>query len=76
MIKTDLRPILGKIVSTLREQWDLVLENMAFKHQFDVLKRSGKRPQFTNADRLFWVILSQVWPRWPEAQAQRGGIFM
>ena len=40
---------------------------MALKHQIDVLKRSGIRPQFTNADRLVWVALSTVWPRWPEA---------
>jgi len=67
MMKTYLRLILGKIVSALCERWDLVLENMALRHQIDVLERSGKRPQFTNADRLVWVFLSTVWPRWPEA---------
>ena len=40
---------------------------MALRHQIDVLERSGKQPQFTNADRLVWVTLSTVWPRWPEA---------
>ena len=67
MMKTYLRLILRKIVSTLCERWDLVLENMALRHQIDVLKRSGIRPQITNADRLVWVFLSTVWPRWPEA---------
>lgn len=67
MMKTYLRLILRKIVSALCERWDLVLENMALRHQIDVLKRSGIRPQFTNADRLVWVFLSTVWPRWPEA---------
>ena len=66
-MKTYLRLILRKIVSALCERWDLVLENMALRHQIDVLKRSGIRPQFTNADRLVWVFLSTVWPRWPEA---------
>jgi hypothetical protein len=66
MMKTYLRLILRKIVSTLCERWDLVLENMALRHQIDVLKRSGIRPH-TNADRLVWVFLSTVWPRWPEA---------
>ena len=37
---------------------ELLLENMAFRHQIAVLERSAKRPQFTNADRLLWVILS------------------
>ena len=40
---------------------------MALKHQLDTLECSGKCPQFTIADRLLWVILSIVWPRWPEA---------
>jgi putative transposase len=67
MIKTYLRLILGKIVSAFCERWDLVLENVALRHQIGVLERSGRRPQFTNVDRLVWVVLSTVWPRWPEA---------
>jgi hypothetical protein len=66
MMKTYLRLILRKIVSSLCERWDLVLENMALRHQIDIRERSGIRPQFTNADRLVWVFLSTVWPRWPE----------
>ena len=66
-MKTYLRLILGKIVSAFCERWDLVLENVALRHQIEVLERSGRRPQFTNADRLVWVVLSTVWPRWPEA---------
>ena len=67
MMKTYLRLILGKIVSAFCERWDLVLENVALRHQIEVLERSGRRSQFTNADRLVWVVLSTVWPRWPEA---------
>jgi hypothetical protein len=67
MMKTYLRLKLRKIVSALCERWDLVLENLALRHQIGVLERSGKRPQFTNADQLVWVFLSTVWPRWPEA---------
>ncbi len=66
-MKTYLGLALRKIVSALCERWDLVLENVALKHQIDVLERSGIRSQFTNADRLVWVFLSTVWPRWPEA---------
>ena len=66
-MKTYLRLMLRKIVSALCERWDLVLENVALRHQIDVLERSGRRPQFTNADRLVWVFLSTVWLRWPEA---------
>lgn len=66
-MKTYLRLILRKIVSALCERWDLVFENVALRHQIDVLERSGRRPQFTNTDRPVWVFLSTVWPRWPEA---------
>ena len=66
-MKTYLRLILRKIVSALCERWDLVLENVALRHQIDVLERSGRRPQFSNVDRMVWVTLSTVWPRWPEA---------
>ncbi len=67
MMKAYLHLILRKIVPALRERWDLILENVALKHQLDILESSGKRPQFTKAGRLLWVILSKVWPRWPEA---------
>ena len=67
MMKTYLRLKLGMIVSALCERWDLVLENMALRHQIDVFKRCGIRPHFRNADRMVWVFLSTVWPRWPEA---------
>jgi len=66
-MKAYLRIILGKIVSVLRERWNLRLENVALRHQIAVLERSENRPQFTNVDRLFWVILSTFWARWPEA---------
>ena len=53
-------------VSTAYAQKDLIkalralgimLENVALSHQIDVLNRSGKRPQFTNTDRLVWVMV-------------------
>ena len=66
-MKTYLRLMLRKIVSALCERWDLVLENVALRHQIDVLERSWRRPQFKNSDRMVWVVLSTVWRRWPEA---------
>ena len=66
-MKTYLRLILGKIVSAFCERWDLVFENVVLRHQIGVLERSGRQPQFTNTDRLVWVVLSTVWHRWPEA---------
>jgi hypothetical protein len=51
-----------------RRRSDLVLEMIALRHQIAVLKRSGtRRPCFGLWDRLFWILLSWWWPRWPES---------
>ena len=44
---------------------DLLLETLALHHQLGVLARSKKR--FRPADRLFWLFLRWLWPRWREA---------
>jgi hypothetical protein len=44
---------------------DLLLETLALRHQLAVLARSNKR--FRPADRLFWLFLRWLWPRWREA---------
>ena len=51
-----------------RSRSELVLEMIALRHQIAVLKRSGtRRPCFGLWDRLFWILLSWGWPRWPES---------
>ncbi len=48
-----------------RERWDVVIEHLALQHQVRGLQRSGThRPRLTPWDRLFWLILSHLWPRW------------
>lgn len=44
---------------------DLLLEILALRHQLGVLARSNRR--FRGADRLLWLILRRVWPRWKDA---------
>src|SRR5262245_50419395 len=46
-------------------RFDLLLEMVALRHQLGVLTRSNKR--FRPADRLLWLILRWLWPRWKEA---------
>ena len=46
---------------------DLVLENVAFRHQIEVLKRGRPRSNLTWADRALWVLLRRWWPSWREA---------
>ncbi len=51
-----------------RNRSELVLVMIALHHQIAVLKRSGtRRPCFGLWDRLFWILLSWRWPRWPES---------
>ena len=36
------------------------------RQQLAVLKQRRPRPRLTDADRLFWVVLSKIWPGWRE----------
>jgi len=56
--------ILLTIISALRSHRALILENLALRHQLEVLQRNTKRPRMTNRDRTLWVILSRLSPNW------------
>ena len=43
---------------------NLAAENIALRQQLIVLKRKQKRPALKGRDRLFWVLLSRIWPGW------------
>ena len=45
----------------------VALENVALRQQLAVFRRTGKRPQLRNGDRLFWVLLSKAWQDWRTA---------
>jgi len=66
-MKTLLRNLFPKMITVLRERWQRSLETMALRHQLTVLERSVKRPRFSPVDRYFWIMLSTLWSRWPEA---------
>ena len=51
------------MVAAFRDRRDLALENLALRQQLRVLKRKGV-PRLKRKDRVFWVVLSQVWPHW------------
>jgi hypothetical protein len=55
--------------SAFRSRVALELENVALRHQLNVLKRSVPRPRLTPADRYLWVVLSRVWQNWRAALA-------
>jgi len=51
------------MIASFRNRWDLALENLALRQQLGALKRKGV-PRLQRKDRVFWVVLSRVWPHW------------
>ena len=59
-----LRSVLMALTAAARERRALALQNIALRHQVDVLMRSRRRPDLRPADRLLWSWLSRTWPDW------------
>jgi transposase InsO family protein len=59
--------LLTALLGTLKSRRDLVLENLALRHQLVVLSSSDKRPRFSSADRLVWTCLRRLWDGWKGA---------
>lgn len=48
----------------LKPRLSLVIENLALRQQLVILRRNTSRPGLRNRDRLFWVVLSNLWRDW------------
>jgi hypothetical protein len=77
-INQDIRTLTGgdpakslwqKMTAVLHERLDLALEILALSLRLAVLERAAKRPQFSQADRCVWVLLSTAWAQWRDAFA-------
>ena len=40
----------------------LTAENLALRQQLIVLKRNQNRPHLKERERVFWKVLSNIWP--------------
>ena len=48
-------------------QANLVMENLALRHQLTILSRKIARPRLRNRDRFFWMAISRLWSHWRSA---------
>jgi len=54
---TFLRALLGRSTA-------VTLENVALRHQLEVLRRATPRLRLRRRARIFWVCLSRLWTNW------------
>src|SRR5713226_5140232 len=57
----------GVVLRIFRDRRSLLLENLTLRQQLTVLKRKHPRPRLGPLDRLFWVVVRQLWSQWKEA---------
>ena len=58
--------IVRTLMSAVRTHRALAVENLVLRQQLAVLKKCTPRPRLTDAERVFWVMLSRVWSDWRE----------
>jgi putative transposase len=56
--------VLGVLLRMLGSRRDLVLENITLRQQLASYKARRRHPRIRVADRVFWVVVQQVWDRW------------
>lgn len=66
-MQTIVMILVALVRETVLSRATLQLENIALRQQVAVLKREKPRPCLRPLDRLFWVFLSRLWPRWKDA---------
>ncbi len=50
-----------------RDRASLAAENLALRQQLAALQHKSRRPRLRKRDRIFWALLSRVWPNWRSA---------
>ena len=54
--------VVGSLRAFLQRDADLLLENLALRHQLQVVLRSKPRPRLRNRDRILWVWIRRFCP--------------
>ena len=67
MVITSIYAMLAYLRAFLIARHRLALEAVVLRQQLAVYKRRQPRPKLNRFDRLFWVIVRQIWTNWSEA---------
>jgi putative transposase len=63
-----IRDVVHAVWSAIAKPRELVLENIALKHQLEVVLRPARpRPRLKLSDRVLWVWLSRSWSGWKDS---------
>ena len=66
-MKAVISSVLSLVSYTFVTRLSMNMEIVALRHQLLVYRRTSKRPRIGQSDRVFWSILSKLWPAWREA---------
>ena len=59
--------LVNRLQLAVKDRTQLALENIALRHQLAVYKRSVKRPNIKDGDRIFWLTVMRMLNEWREA---------
>ena len=65
--------VFGTAGTAMRCRYDLATENLALRQQLAVMKDQCPRPNLTDTDRCFWVLLSRIWSELACRTSHRSG---
>ena len=63
----DLSLLVNLLQLVVKERTQLVLENIALRHQLAGYKRSVARPNIKDSDRIFWLTVMRMLKDWRQA---------
>ncbi len=66
-MKIFIRIVFWFLVPEYRKTSQLMLENIALRHQLSVLQRTTKRPRFRKRDKLFWIMVYRLFKEWKDS---------
>jgi hypothetical protein len=61
--------VLRSLAAGFHSRRNLVMENLALRHQLLVMNRTVQASTLRHSDRLFWAALCAMWSRWPKVES-------